>query len=239
MTRPLRQLLLSAALCVLRPASIGRQIAPGQHRCQRRQPRRGGADPRVKPGDHPDPPALATAAHSAARRFKDFTWQTRNGWSCERRVVAKAEWTGGEANPRFVVTSLTRERHAARHLYEKIYCARGEMENRIKECQRDRYADRTPAFAGTGSRPTPCAPTSRGCGFCRDGYVLICALRRISLTHTQFARAACGTNRLTLLKIGALVRTSVRRIKLAMPSACPYQAAYRAAHTALTATAAA
>src|SRR5438105_7480161 len=67
-----------------------------------------------------------------ARRRKTFTWQTRKSWSRERRVVAKAEWTGGEANPRFVVTSLAREEHEARHLYEKLYCARGEMENRIK-----------------------------------------------------------------------------------------------------------
>jgi hypothetical protein len=80
-----------------------------------------------------------------ARRFKDFIWQTRKSWSRERRVVAKAEWTGGEANPRFVVTSLAREEHEARHLYEKLYCARGEMENRIKECQLDLYADRTSA----------------------------------------------------------------------------------------------
>jgi hypothetical protein len=80
-----------------------------------------------------------------ARRFKDFMWQTRQSWSRERRVVAKAEWTEGKANPRFVVTSLGREEHEARHLYEKLYCARGEMENRIKECQLDLYADRTSA----------------------------------------------------------------------------------------------
>jgi Transposase DDE domain group 1 len=80
-----------------------------------------------------------------ARRFKDFTWSTLDSWSRERRVVAKAEWTQGEANPRFVVTSLSREEHEARHLYEKVYCARGDMENRIKECQLDLYADRTSA----------------------------------------------------------------------------------------------
>ena len=80
-----------------------------------------------------------------ARRFKDFMWQTRRSWSRERRVVAKAEWTEGKANPRFVVTSLGREEHEARHLYEKLYCARGAMENRIKECQLDLYADRTSA----------------------------------------------------------------------------------------------
>jgi hypothetical protein len=70
-----------------------------------------------------------------------FAWRTRDSWSCARRVVAKAEWTGGKANPRFVVTSLTREEHEARHPYEQIYCARGEMENRVKECQLDLYSD--------------------------------------------------------------------------------------------------
>ena len=78
-----------------------------------------------------------------ARRFKDFRWTTRTSWSRRRRVVAKAEWTKDEANPRFVVTSLTRAECKARYLYEKVYCARGDMENRIKECQLDLYADRT------------------------------------------------------------------------------------------------
>jgi DDE family transposase len=153
------------------------------------------------------------------RRFRDFTWQTRDSWSRQRRVVAKAEWLPGatpgtgEANPRFVVTSLSREEHEARHLYEKLYCARGEMENRIKECQLDLYADRT-------SAQTMRANQLR-LWFASMAYVLICALRRIGLAHTQFARASCGTIRLKLLKIGALVRASVRRIKLAMPTAFP------------------
>jgi len=164
----------------------------------------------------------------SARRFKDFTWQTRKSWSRERRVVAKAEWTGGEANPRFIVTSLTREEHEARHLYEKLYCARGEMENRIKECQLDLYADRTSCHTMRANQLR--------LWFASMAYVLICALRRIGLAHTQFARASCGTIRLKLLKIGALVRTSVRRIKLAMPSAFPHQAEYHAAYAALTAT---
>src|SRR6266446_3810032 len=169
------------------------------------------------------------------RRFRDFTWQTRDSWSRQRRVVAKAEWLPGatpgtgEANPRFVVTSLSREEHAARHLYEKLYCARGEMENRIKECQLDLYADRI-------SAQTMRANQLR-LWFASMAYMLICALRRIGLAHTQFARASCGTIRLKLLKIGALVRTSVRRIKLAMPTAFPYQAEYRAAHAALSAAA--
>jgi hypothetical protein len=165
-----------------------------------------------------------------ARRFRDFRWRTRQSWSGERRVVAKAEWTGGQANPRFVVTSLTREEHEARHLYEKLYCARGEMENRIKECQLDLYADRT-------SSHTMRANQLR-LWFASMAYVLIAALRRIGLAHTQFARASCGAIRLKLLKIGALVRISVRRIKLAMPSAFPHQAEYQAAYAALTATAA-
>jgi hypothetical protein len=170
-----------------------------------------------------------------ARRFRDLTWQTRDSWSRQRRVVAKAEWLPGatpgtgEANPRFVVTSLSRGEHEARHLYEKLYCARGEMENRIKECQLDLYADRT-------SAKTMRANQLR-LWFASMAYVLICALRRIGLVHTQFARASCGTIRLKLLKIGALVRASVRRIKLAMPTAFPYQAAYRAAHAALSAAA--
>ena len=172
---------------------------------------------------------LSRRTEKPARRFKDFTWQTRQSWSRERRVVAKAEWTAGEANPRFVVTSLAPEEHEARHLYEKLYCARGEMENRIKECQLDLYADRTSAHTMRANQLR--------LWFASMAYVLIGALRRIGLAHTQFARASCGTIRLKLLKIGALVRTSVRRIKLAMPSAFPYQAEYRAAHAALTAAA--
>ena len=125
----------------------------------------------------------------------------------------KAEWTKDEANPRFVVTSLTRAECKARYLYEKVYCARGDMENRIKECQLDLYADRT-------STATMRANQLR-LWFASMAYVLLCALRRIALHHTPFAKATCGTIRLKLLKIGALVRVSVRRIKVAMASACP------------------
>ena len=171
--------------------------------------------------------ALSRTSGKPARRFKDFAWRTRDSWSCKRRIVAKAEWTSGEANPRFVVTSLSREEHNGQHLYEKIYCGRGDMENRIKDCQLDLYADRT-------SAQTMRANQLR-LWFASMAYVLLCALRRVALVHTQFARATCGTIRLKLLKIGALVRTSVRRITLAMPSAFPYQAEYQAAHTALAA----
>ena len=159
--------------------------------------------------------------------LQGLTWQTRRSWSRERRVVAKAEWTRGEANPRFVVTSLGREEHEARHLYEKLYCARGEMENRIKECQLDLYAGRTSCHTMRANQLR--------LWFASMAYVLIAALRRIGLAHTQFARASCGTLRLKLLKIGALVRITVRRIKLAMPSAFPYRAEYHAAHAALAA----
>ena len=100
-----------------------------------------------------------------------------------------------------------------RYLYEKVYCARGDMENRIKECQLDLYADRT-------STATMRANQLR-LWFASMAYVLLCALRRIGLHHTAFAKATCGTIRLKLLKIGALVRVSVRRIKIAMASACP------------------
>ena len=162
-----------------------------------------------------------------ARRFKDFRWTTRSSWSRRRRVVAKAEWTKDEANPRFVVTSLTRDQCKARYLYEKVYCARGDMENRIKECQLDLYADRT-------STATMRANQLR-LWFASMAYVLLCALRRIGLPHTPFAKATCGTIRLKLLKIGALVRVSVRRIKVAMASACPAAHAWGCAATRLAA----
>jgi len=161
----------------------------------------------------------------AARCFKDFSYTTRGSWSRERRVVGKAEVTGGEANPRFIVTSLKRSEAQARHLYEKVYCARGEMENRIKECQLDLFADRT-------STATMQANQLR-LWFASMAYVLLCALRRIGLAHTQFAEATCGTIRLKLLKLGALVRVSVRRVKIAMASACPSQDAFALVHARL------
>ena len=160
-----------------------------------------------------------------ARRFEDFRWTTRSSWSRRRRVVAKAEWTKDEANPRFVVTSLTRAECKARYLYEKVYCARGDMENRIKECQLDLYADRT-------STATMRANQLR-LWFAAMADALLCALRRIGLHHTPFAKATCGTIRLKLLKIGALVRVSVRRIKVAMASACPAAHAWGCAATRL------
>jgi len=162
-----------------------------------------------------------------ARRFKDFQYATRTSWSRRRRVIGKAEWTNGEANPRFIVTSLSRAEVEGRHLYEKVYCARGDMENRIKECQMDMLADRTSAATMRANQLRLWLSSM--------AYVLVCALRRIGLKHTRFAKASCGTIRLALLKIGAVLTTSVRRIKIAMASGCPYQHDFREAHARLAA----
>lgn len=161
-----------------------------------------------------------------ARRFKDFSWSTLKSWSRERRVIAKAEWTRGEENPRFIVTTLTEG--DGRRLYEDIYCARGEMENRIKECQIDLFADRT-------STATMAANQLR-LWFASMAYVLIEGTRRLALQATDLADATCGAIRRKLFKIGALVTISVRRIKFAMASGCPYRAVFATAHRALDST---
>jgi hypothetical protein len=140
-------------------------------------------------------------------------------------VIAQAEWTRGEANPRFLVTSLKPDRWAARALYEDLYCVRGEMENRITECQGDLFADRTSAATMRANQLR--------LWFAAMAYVLLCALRRIGLSHTALAAATCGTIRLKLLKIGALVRISARRVKVAMASACPAASEWRLAHARL------
>jgi hypothetical protein len=173
--------------------------------------------------------AEASATGKPARRFKDFRYATLDSWSRRRRVVAKAEWTNGEANPRFIVTSLNKADTSARFLYEKVYCARGEMENRIKECQGDLFADRT-------STATLCANQLR-LWLASFAYALLCAVRRIGLAHTQFAEATCGTIRLKLLKLAGLVRVSARRVKFALASACPYADEWRLAAARLVTTA--
>ena len=167
------------------------------------------------------------ATGQPARRFKELTWSTRKSWSCKRRVIAKAEWTKGEANPRFIVTSLTAANGDGRYLYEAVYCARGEMENRIKECQMDLFADRT-------STHTMKANQLR-LWFASMAYVLLDGLRRMALQATDLADATCGTIRRKLFKIGALVTISVRRIKLAMASGCPYKEVFAIAHRVLAA----
>jgi hypothetical protein len=152
---------------------------------------------------------------------KTFRYATLDSWSRRRRVIGKAEWTEGEANPRFIVTSLEKAEADGRFLYEKVYCARGEMENRIKECQGDLFADRT-------STATMRANQLR-LWLASFAYVLLCAIRRVGLAHTQFADATCGTIRLKLLKLAGLVRISARRIKFALASACPYADEWRLA----------
>jgi hypothetical protein len=169
--------------------------------------------------------AMAERTGNPARRFRDFRWSTRNSWSRERRVIAKAEWTNGEANPRFIVTSLRKSEVKARWLYERVYCARGEMENRIKECQLDLFADRTSAATMRANQLR--------LWLASFAYVLMHGLRRIGLADTRFARATCGTIRTALLKIGAQVTLSVRRVRVAMASAFPWRAEFAAAHRQL------
>ena len=151
-----------------------------------------------------------------ARLFTEFRYSTLKTWSRQRRVVGKAEWLPGRANPRFIVTSLSPGVIDRRTLYEGLYCARGEMENRIKECQLDLFADRTSATAMRANQLR--------LWFASMAYVLLSALRRIALAGTRLARATCGSIRLKLLKVGAQVRLSARRIRIAMASACPHAA---------------
>jgi hypothetical protein len=137
------------------------------------------------------------------RRFKDFAWRTWTAGAPSAASLPRASRPRARPTQRFVVTALSRQAHQARHLYEKLYRARGEMENRIKECQPDLYADCT-------SAKTMRANQLR-LFFASIAYVLLCALRRIGPAHIQFVRASCGTTCLKIPKIGALVRTSVRR----------------------------
>jgi hypothetical protein len=164
-----------------------------------------------------------------ARRFRELVYRTRKSWSRERRVVGKAEHTGDKSNPRFIVTSLAIEAQDARTLYEQVYCARGECENRIKEAQLDLFADRlsTATFRANQLR----------LWLSSAAYVLMHALRRVGLTGTKLAKACANTIRLKLLKIGAVVTVSVRRVRLAMSEACPNQPEFIAAFHALNAAA--
>lgn len=155
---------------------------------------------------------------NAARRFVELRYRTQRTWSRERRVVAKAEWLPGKPNPRFVVTSLQAEQFGAQELYERLYCARGDMENRIKEQQLDLFADRT-------STATLRANQLR-LWFASMAYVLIAELRRVGLHGTAWARAQAGTIRLRLFKVATQLRISVRRLVLSFPSAYPLQALF-------------
>jgi hypothetical protein len=151
----------------------------------------------------------------ANRVFKDFVYRTHHSWSRQRRVIGKAEHLAKGANPRFVVTSLSAEAYPAQALYEQEYCARGEMENRIKEQQLMLFADRT-------SCETLRANQVR-LSFSTVAYVVLRALREHGLAGTELAQAQCSTIRLRLLKIGAVVRVSVRRVVLALSEAFPLQ----------------
>jgi len=165
---------------------------------------------------------LCLTSGKPARVFRDFRYRTIDSWSRARRVVGKAEHTPDGANPRFVVTSLKPGRFAdARALYEDLYCARGEAENRIGE-QFELFADRA-------SSATMAANQLR-LWFSAIAYVLVDSLRRVGLHHTQFADAAAATIRLKLLKLGAQVRTSVRRIHFALASGCPNKAEFELAY---------
>jgi hypothetical protein len=153
-----------------------------------------------------------------ARVFTEFPYQTTTGsWSRPRRVVAKAEQLDGKENPRFVVTSLGAEEWPAQGLYEEFYCARGEMENRIKE--------QLSLFAYRVSAETMRANQLR-VYFAAMAYVLVHGLRRLGLQGTELERAQATTIRLRLLKIGAQIRISVRRVWLSMASSYPLQALF-------------
>jgi len=164
------------------------------------------------------------ASGRPARVFAEFEYQTRKSWSRARRVVAKAEYLDKGENPRFVVTSLVAEEWAAQELYEKFYCARGEMENRIKE-QMCLFADRlsTDEMKGNQLRLY----------FSALAYTLVEALRRLALKGTEWAQARVDTIRLKLFKIGTLVRISARRVVLEMSSAYPWKHLYVEAYHAL------
>jgi hypothetical protein len=153
-----------------------------------------------------------------ARVFKTFRYQTRDSWTRERRIIGKAEHLAKGANPRFIVTSLPKGRLTPRHTYEQIYCARGDMENRIKEQQLGLFADRT-------STATMRANQLR-LYFSSVAYMLMQALRRLGLQGTEFARAQCTTIRLKLLKIGAQIHVTVRRVWIRMAGGYPYAAVF-------------
>jgi len=159
------------------------------------------------------------------RLYKDFTYKTLKSWSRKRRVVGKAEYLEKGSNPRFVVTSLKREDMEAKDLYEKQYCARGNMENRIKEQQLYLFADRT-------SAETMRANQLR-LWFSSIAYILMHEFRRIGLKGTEFAKAQCHTIRNKLLKIGAEITISVRRIFISFASGYPYWDIFQHIHRRL------
>jgi len=154
------------------------------------------------------------STEAAARVFKDFRYRTRKSWSCERRVVGKAEYLAKGANPRFVVTSVSSEEKDARTLYEDFYCARGDMENRIKEQQLGLFADRT-STAWMRSNQLRLY-------FSSFAYILMQRLRQWGLKGTELAQAQCETIRLKLFKIGAQIAVTVRKVWISFSESYPY-----------------
>jgi hypothetical protein len=150
----------------------------------------------------------------ASRVFKDFRYQTLQSWGQERRVVGKAEHLDKGSNPRFVVTSIPVEQIDAPMLYEQLYCARGDMENRIKEQQLWLFADRTSAGKMRANQIR--------LYFSSAAYILMQALRRLGLRGTQMATAQCNTIRLKLLKLGAQVKVTVRKVWISLAGGYPY-----------------
>jgi hypothetical protein len=170
--------------------------------------------------------ALYRQSGAAARVFHEFSYQTRNSWSRARRVVAKAEYLEKGENPRFIVTSLPAQAWPAQPLYEEHYCARGDMENRIKE-QLMLFSDRT-STAYLRSNQLRLY-------FSSMAYVLMQMMRRLGLQGTELAQAQCTTIRLKLFKIGALVRITVRKVWVALSSAYPYAQLFAQIHAKLAA----
>lgn len=158
------------------------------------------------------------ATRGAARVFKEFSYTTRESWSRSRRVIAKAEHLDKGANPRFVVTSVPSNVTDAKSLYEHVYCARGDMENRIKEQQLCLFADRT-------SCATMRANELR-LWLSSVAYVLMTALQRLGLEGTELQTAQCDTIRLKLLKIGAQIKVTVRNVWLSLAESYPYRALF-------------
>jgi hypothetical protein len=161
-----------------------------------------------------------------AKLYEELRYRTKDSWSRERRVVAKAEYIAGKENPRFVVTSLSRSRWATRRLYEELYCARGEMENRIKEQQLYLFADRTSAATMRANQLRLWLSSV--------AYVLMHELRQRALGGGELARAQCHSIRTKLLKIGARVVVSTRRIVVHLASGYPYQDLYAMALSRLS-----
>lgn len=163
----------------------------------------------------------------SVRTFMGLRYRTRKSWSRARRVIGKAEYSNRGPNPRFIVTSLSERVFPARMLYEQVYCARGDMENRIKEQQLDLYADRT----STGTMQA----NQLRLYISSIAYCLLNDMREMALKDTRLAKAQCGTIRTLLMKIGAIVRVSVRRVFIQMASSHPYQDVFAAAWRSLRA----